>query len=86
MRKALVVAIALVAIAIPTAATAQTTAVKPVVISITAVNGRPVGGIKQPDREEGPDSSGSSSARTSAPRSTCTATTSRRRRARACRR
>ena len=47
MSKALVVAIALVAIAIPTAATAQTTAVKPLVVSITAVNGRPVGGIEQ---------------------------------------
>jgi len=53
MRKALIVAIALAAIAIPTAATAQTTAVKPVVISITAVNGRPVGGITRPTVKKG---------------------------------
>ena len=53
MRKALIVAIALAAIAIPTAATAQTTAVKPVVVSITAVNGRPVGGINRPTVKKG---------------------------------
>ena len=53
MRKALIVVIALAAIAIPTAATAQTTAVKPAVISITAVNGRPVGGIKRPTVKKG---------------------------------
>jgi hypothetical protein len=53
MRKALIVAIALVATAIPTAATAETTAVKPVVIPITVVNGRPVGGIKQPTVKKG---------------------------------
>lgn len=53
MRKALVVAIALVAVAIPASAIAQATTVKPVVISITAVNGRPVGGITQPTVKKG---------------------------------
>jgi hypothetical protein len=53
MRKALVIAIALGAIAVPTAATAQATAVKPVVISINVVNGRPVGGIKRPSVKKG---------------------------------
>ncbi len=53
MRRALTVAIALIAIAIPTAASAHTTAVKPVVISITAVNARPVGGIKRPSVKKG---------------------------------
>jgi len=47
MRRALVLAITLVAVVVPTAATAQAAAVKPLVVSITAVNGRPVGGIKQ---------------------------------------
>ena len=61
MRTALITAIsiALVAIAIPvagtTASAGTTTAavVKPVVISITAVNGRPVGGIKRPTVKKG---------------------------------
>ena len=53
MRRALIVAIALVAVAIPTAATARGTAVKPVVIPITVVNGRPVGGIKRPSVKKG---------------------------------
>jgi len=53
MRKALVIVIALVAVAVPTAATAQVTAVKPVVISITVVNGRTVGGIKRPSVKKG---------------------------------
>ena len=53
MRKALIVAIALAAIAIPAAASAQTTAVKPVVISIAVVNGRTVGGIKRPSVKKG---------------------------------
>ena len=53
MRTALIAAIAIVAIAIPTAATAAPTVVKPVVISITAVNGRPVGGIKRPTVRKG---------------------------------
>lgn len=51
MRKALIVA--LVAVAIPTAAPAQPTAVKPVVISVNVVNGRPIGGIKQPTVKKG---------------------------------
>ena len=54
MRKTLIVAFALLAIAVPAAATAQPTAVKPVVISINVVNGRPVGGIKRPSDKEGP--------------------------------
>ena len=53
MRSALLTAIALVAIAIPAAATTADAAVKPVVISITAVNGRPVGGIKRPTVKKG---------------------------------
>ena len=59
MRTALIIAIALAAIAIPVVgatADAGTTApavVKPVVISITAVNGRPVGGIKRPTVKKG---------------------------------
>ena len=53
MRTALMTAIALVAIAIPVAATTASAAVKPVVISITAVNGRPVGGIKRPTVKKG---------------------------------
>jgi len=57
MRTALIVATALVAIAIPTAAataaTSAQTVVKPVVIQITAVNGRPVGGYKKPVVKKG---------------------------------
>jgi hypothetical protein len=55
MRTAFVTAIALVALAIPAAGTtaAASAAVKPVVISITAVNGRPVGGIKRPTVKKG---------------------------------
>ena len=53
MRKALVMAIALVAVAVPVSATAQAAAVKPVVISLTVVNGRPVGGIKRPSVKKG---------------------------------
>ena len=52
MRTALVTAIALVLIAIPAAGSASA-AVKPVVINITAVNGRPVGGIKRPTVKKG---------------------------------
>ncbi len=55
MRKALVVAVALAAIAtiaVP-AATARATVVKPVVISINVVNGRPAGGIKRPSVKKG---------------------------------
>jgi hypothetical protein len=53
MRKALVIAIALVAIVVPTAATAQPTVVKPAVVTINVVNGRPVGGIKRPSVKKG---------------------------------
>ena len=53
MRTALMSAIALVAIAIPVAGTTASAAVKPVVISITAVNGRPVGGIKRSTVKKG---------------------------------
>ena len=53
MRTALVIAIALVAVTIPAVAVAEATAVKPVVISIVVVNGRPVGGIKQPTVKKG---------------------------------
>jgi len=53
MRKAFVLAVVLVAIAVPTAASAHAVAVKPVVISITVVNGRPVGGIKRPTVKKG---------------------------------
>jgi hypothetical protein len=52
MRTALVTAIALVLIAIPAAGIASA-AVKPVVVNITAVNGRPVGGIKRPTVKKG---------------------------------
>ena len=53
MIKKLVVAFALVAIAVPTAVTAQPRAVAPVVIPISVVNGRPVGGIKRPTVKKG---------------------------------
>jgi hypothetical protein len=53
MRKALVTVIALVSVAVPAASTVHAAAVKPVVISITAVNGRPVGGIKRPSVKKG---------------------------------
>jgi hypothetical protein len=52
MRTALVTALALVAAALPLAATASAT-VKPVTITITAVNGRPVGGIQRPTVKKG---------------------------------
>ena len=53
MRTALVTAIALAAIAFAAAGTAASAAVKPVVINITAVDGRPVGGIKRPTVKKG---------------------------------
>ena len=55
MRHALVMAIALVAVAVavPASATAREAAVKPVVVSITVVNGRPVDGIKRPSVKKG---------------------------------
>jgi len=53
MRKLLILAIALVAVAIPTAASARPAATKPTLVSITVVNGRPVGGIKRPTIKKG---------------------------------
>lgn len=53
MRKALVIAIALVAVMVPVSATATVAVVKPVVIPITVVDGRPVGGIKRPSVKKG---------------------------------
>jgi hypothetical protein len=53
MRKFLVAAIAVAAIAVPAAALAHPAAVKPVVITVTAVNGRPVGGIQRPSVKKG---------------------------------
>lgn len=52
MRKLLVAVAAVTAIAVPTAAAVQA-AVQPVVITITAQNGRPVGGIKRPSVKKG---------------------------------
>ena len=52
MRTALITAIALVAIAIPAGTTASA-AVKPIVVNVTAVNGRPVGGINRPTVKKG---------------------------------
>lgn len=52
MRKAIVTVIALGLVATP-AAGARVAVVKPVVVSITAVNGRPVGGIKRPSVKKG---------------------------------
>ena len=48
MRRASFLAIALVALALPLAATAAPAAVQPVVIPITVVNGKVTGGIKRP--------------------------------------
>ena len=53
MRTAVALAIALVAVALPTAATAAPAATSPVVIRITAVNGKPVGGVKRPTVKKG---------------------------------
>jgi hypothetical protein len=53
MRRALVLATVLATIAVPTACGSTTVVAKPVVISITAVNGRPVGGIKRPTVKKG---------------------------------
>ncbi len=54
MRKALViVAVALVAVAVPAGAAANAAAVKPVIVSINVVDGRPVGGIKRPSVKKG---------------------------------
>jgi len=53
MRKLVVLAIALVAVAVPTAASATAAATKPTLVSITVVNGRPVGGIKRQTIKKG---------------------------------
>jgi hypothetical protein len=53
MRTAVALAIALVAVALPIAATAAPAATSPVVIRITAVNGKPVGGVKRPTVKKG---------------------------------
>ncbi len=53
MRRILVLAVALVAVALPAAAGSTTTAAKPVVIQIKAVNGKPVRGIKRPSVKKG---------------------------------
>ena len=53
MRRYLVPALAFVAVTIPVAATAASTVVKPVVIQITVVNGKVIGGIKRPSVKKG---------------------------------
>lgn len=53
VRRYLVLAGSLVAVALPMAATATPTVVKPVVIQIKIVDGRPVGGIKRPSVKKG---------------------------------
>jgi hypothetical protein len=55
MRSILMFALVVAALALPVAAVAHpaTTKPKPVTISITAVNGRPVGGIKRPTIKKG---------------------------------
>ena len=61
----------------PLAGTTASAAVKPVVISITAVNGRPVGGIKRPTVKKGQTVRIVVRTNVGSYRSTCTATTSR---------
>jgi hypothetical protein len=53
MPRAVIVAVALAAITIPTASAAPLAANKPIVVSVTAVNGRPVGGIKRQTVKKG---------------------------------
>lgn len=53
MRFRLVMVVAIAAIAVPATVAAKAVAVKPVVIPITVVNGRPVGGIKRPSVKKG---------------------------------
>ena len=48
-----VLAVALVALAIPQVATAAPTAVKPVIVQINVVNGKVIGGIKRPSVKKG---------------------------------
>ncbi len=53
MRRAFFTALLLLAVAVPGAATAHGNASKPIVISITVVNLRPVGGIARPTVKRG---------------------------------
>jgi len=53
MRRPLILAAALVALAIPLAATAAPTVIQPVVIQITVVNGKVIGVIKRPSVKKG---------------------------------
>ena len=53
MLRTLILAVALVAWAIPLVATAAPTVVKPVVIQINVVNGKVIGGIKRPSVKKG---------------------------------
>ncbi|MSO96015.1 MAG: hypothetical protein EXQ81_09545 [Thermoleophilia bacterium] len=53
MRRTLVLALALFAMAIPAAATATSAVAKPVVIQINVVNGKVMGGIKRPSVKKG---------------------------------
>ena len=53
MRRYLVLAVSLVAVAVPTAATAAPSVAKRVVIRIEVANGRPIGGIKRPSVKKG---------------------------------
>lgn len=51
--KRLVLALAVVALAVPVVASARPAAAKPVVISITVEKGKPAGGIKRPSVKKG---------------------------------
>jgi hypothetical protein len=53
MRKALLLAVAVAAIAASATTVAQAATTKPVVVTINVVNGRPVGGIKRPSVKKG---------------------------------
>jgi len=53
MRRTLFLSVALVALAMPLAATAAPAAVKPVVVQINIVNGKVIGGIKRPSVKKG---------------------------------
>lgn len=53
MRRPIILAVALVALAIPLAASAAPSAVKPVVIQINVVNGKVIGGAKRPSVKKG---------------------------------
>jgi hypothetical protein len=53
MRRTIILAVALVALAIPLAATAAPSVVQPVVIQINVVNGKVIGGAKRPSVKKG---------------------------------